>query len=228
VLGARKCYSMAKSKAAEELDHLQSQLRPFLKEHGFRIRARTSNRQTSDGLTHVINFQMGRFDPPGTSYIPWFRKNLYGVFTVNVGVYVPEVATAQLGIQPRSFVQEVDCCMRERLGMLGPEHSDRWWDLPSNRDTAADLEQRLERDALSLPERFESRDSVLDELGRAEEISGIGGPPRIICAIMLAHRGQIGRARDLLAAQIRLSASPKHSEYVQALADRLGLGRIDP
>jgi len=61
---------------------------------------------------------MGRFDPPGTSYIPWFRKNLYGKFTVNVGVYVPEVAILRYGSKGRSFALEVECCVRMRLVQL--------------------------------------------------------------------------------------------------------------
>jgi hypothetical protein len=218
---------MARSKAAEEMDELQEQLRPLLEEHGFRMRSRTCNRATFDGLIHVINFQMGRFDPPGTSYVPWFRKNRYGKFTLNVGVYVSEVAST-FGIRAHPFAQEVDCCIRARLGALGPERADRWWDLPARPKATADLRTRIERDAFPFLARFESRDSVLQELGRAEEVSGVGGPPRIVCAIILAHRGQVENARNLLATQIRLAADPKHTEYVHTLADRLGLGRIDP
>src|SRR5450631_794281 len=189
---------MAKSKSAEEMDELQSRLRPFLEESGFRMRSRTCNRKTSDGLTHVINFQMGRFDPPGTSYIPWFRKNLYGKFTVNVGVYVPEVASEIDGASPRSSIQEPDCCVRKRLGALGPERSDLWWSVRSEKKTVAEVRLRLDRDAFPWFRRFETRDSLLQELEKAEETWGTGGPPRIICAILLAHRGQTEKARENL------------------------------
>ena len=82
---------MAKTETAKWMDELQAKLRPFLKDQGFRMRARTCNRETAEGLTHVINFQMGRFDPPGAPEIPGLRDNLYGMFTVNVGVCVPEI-----------------------------------------------------------------------------------------------------------------------------------------
>src|SRR5579863_6346089 len=218
---------MAKSKPAEVMDELQSQLQPFLEECGFRMRSRTCNRTTADGLTHVINFQMGRFDPPGTSYIPWFRKNLYGKFTVNVGVYVPEVASQKYGGSPRSSIQEPDCCVRQRLGALGPERSDLWWSVRSEKKTVADLRLRLERDAFPWFRRLETRDSLLHELEKVDETWGSGGAPRIICAILLAHRGQTEKARENLIIQVRKRSDPKHTEYVQALADHLGLGKID-
>ncbi len=72
------------------MDELQASVRPFLKELGFQARARAFNRTTFDGITQVIEFQLARFDPPGTQYVG-FRQNLYGKFTVNVGVYVPEL-----------------------------------------------------------------------------------------------------------------------------------------
>lgn len=216
---------MAKTKAAEEMDRLQANLRPFLKEHGFRMQARTANRVTSDGLTHVINFQMGRFDPPGTSYIPWFRRNLYGKFTVNIGVYVPEVAILRYGAKERSFAPEVECCVRMRLGHLGGELADRWWDLPGNQRTETDLRRRFETDALPFLARLESRDLLLHEF---EANPGIGGPgSRITCAIMLVARGLTEPAKSLLSEQIRGSTSIQHIEYVQQLAKQIGLGRIE-
>lgn len=216
---------MAKTKAAEDMDRLQANLRPFFKEHGFRMQTRTANRITSDGLTHVINFQMGRFDPPGTSYIPWFRKNLYGKFTVNVGVYVPEVATLHYRSKERSFAPEVECCVRMRLGHLGGELADRWWDLPGSQGTETDLRRRFETDAFPFLARLESRDLLLREF---EANPSIGGPgSRITRAIMLAARGQTEPARNLLSAQIRGTSNMKHIEYVQRLAEQIGLGRIE-
>ena len=47
---------------------------------------------------------MGSFDPPGTTHIPGLRENLYGRFTVNLGVYVPEVARNHGGGEAKSPV----------------------------------------------------------------------------------------------------------------------------
>src|SRR5689334_7124445 len=83
---------MSKAALADSLDGLQTHLDPLLGQAGFRKHGRTYSRITTDGLTHFIGFQMGRFDPPGTTDIPGLKENLYGRFTVNLGVYVPEVA----------------------------------------------------------------------------------------------------------------------------------------
>ena len=48
-------------------------------------------------------FQMGAFDPPGTTYIPGLRENLYGLFTINLGVYVPDVYKFQVGSEVKKF-----------------------------------------------------------------------------------------------------------------------------
>jgi hypothetical protein len=48
-----------------------------------------------------------------------------------------------------------DCDIRERLGKLGPEHRDIWWNLDAAKvhDQAADVFQRLEWDAFTFPIR---------------------------------------------------------------------------
>src|SRR5882762_9371836 len=102
---------MPKSDLVNQMDEIQAKLRPLLKDEGYRVRGRTFNRTTHDGLTQVLNFQMGSFDPPGTTYIPGLRENLYGKFTVNLGVYVPEVALYHGGSEARSFVREHNCCI---------------------------------------------------------------------------------------------------------------------
>jgi hypothetical protein len=117
--------------------------------------------------------------------------------------------------------------VRKRLGALGPERSDLWWSVRSEKKTVAEVRLRLDRDAFPWFRRFETRDSLLQELEKAEETWGTGGPPRIICAILLAHRGQTEKTRENLILQARKRTDTKHTEHVQALADRLGLGRID-
>jgi hypothetical protein len=217
-----------KSEQHKSLDQLQSHLRSFLKPHGFRTRGLTFNRATSDGLIHAVQIQAGRYDPPGTVHIPWFRENLYGRFTVNLGIWVPEVAKyIGFGTSP-SFVNEMHCCIRARLGELGPEGTDIWWDI---RDDAAALDSeirgRLERDAFPFFARYESRDLVLKSLdGVTVSISG-GNPPRIICAIILAERDERTKARALLAAQAKENSNHGHAAYVTALAEKLGLVRLD-
>lgn len=152
-----------KTKSVQAMDEVQASIRPFLKDLGFRARARAFNRTTSDGITQVIEFQLGRFDPPGAYYVG-FRQNLYGKFTVNVGVYIPEVHKYTYpGGGQLAFVHEYDCWVRERLGNLGPEHQDIWWDLEVVHEQAAEVFHRLERDAFPFLAQFETRDAILQQ-----------------------------------------------------------------
>src|SRR4051812_14259687 len=137
-----------KSGPASLMDGVQSALRPTLKRWGFRGRGRAFNRGTRDGLTQAITLQMGSFDPPGTTYIPGLRENLYGKFTLNLGVYVPEVARYHGGREAKSFVQEYHCCLRARLGALGPERADLWWELAPGSSVGREIEERMGRDGL--------------------------------------------------------------------------------
>jgi hypothetical protein len=215
-----------KSEPAKQMDALQAALRPTLQRWGFRGRGRTFNRPTQDGLTQVITFQMGGFDPPGTTYIPGLRENMYGRFTVNLGVYVPEVARHQGGGEAKSIVQEYHCCVRARIGTLGAERADLWWDLAPDASLVGEIQRRLEGDAVPFLDRFKSRDSILEELmGKAT--SAFASPPRIVCAIILVGRQRLDEARRLLAAQALETRNLGHPAYVRGLAEKLGLGGLD-
>ncbi|MGC1416167.1 MAG: DUF4304 domain-containing protein [Candidatus Acidiferrum sp.] len=203
-----------------------------MKERNFRVRGRTFNRRTLDGLTQVINFQMGRFDPPGTVHIPRLRENYYGQFTMNVGVFVPEVHMVRFGGTALKFIAEFDCCIRERLGMLAPERADIWWKIRGDDEESErlvdELRRRLERDAFPFLARLETRDALKEELLKPPENSLFPiNRGRIICAIILAARGQLKDARDLLVAHraehIRDRGHPGHLKYLEELAVKLGI-----
>src|SRR5262245_35657946 len=171
---------MTKSDLAKQMDQIQTALRPSLKCEGYRVRGRTFNRTTRDGLVQVINLQMGSFDPPATTYIPGLRENLYGKFAVNLGVYVPEVALYHGGSEARSFVHEYNCCVRTRLRTTEPV-KDIWWTVRASDDVISDVSKELLNQGLSFLERFDSRDKILHELrGLTENI--FLNPPRIVCA----------------------------------------------
>jgi hypothetical protein len=217
-----------KSDLARTLDDLQEKLRRTLKEQGFRARGRAFNRITSDGLTEVVQLQMGSFDPPGTTYIPGLRENRYGKFTVNLGVFVPEVAEHYGSGAAKSFIQEYHCCVRTRLALLGPDHRDIWWEIRPDQALAQDLLERLARDAIPFFGKFETRDAILREWLSVPKSPFAITPPRIVCAIILTERGRNEDARALLTAQARETLNPGHPAYVRRLADKLGLGDLDP
>lgn len=218
---------MPKSDFAHAVDGIQDVLRPVLKSQGFRNRGRTFNRVTQDGLTQVLSIQMGPSDPPGTTCIPGLRESLHGLFTVNLGVYVPEVARHHAGGEANSWVQEYHCCVRSRLGEASGERHDLWWHARRDRGIVDDVVRRLEMDGLPFLDRYRSRDRILTEWAERSENMGPSTPPRIVMAIILAERGERTRAHALLAQQVLKSRNPGHPAYVRKLANELGLGSLD-
>ena len=209
-----------KSKPQQAMDKAQERLRPLLRELGFRARARAFNRFSSGGLTQVIDIQMGRFDPPGT-YEIGIRKNMYGKFTVNVGIYVPEVFECLQGCGGKpSFIREYDCCIGGRLGNLGPEHEDKWWDLLNPIEAASDVFSRLRRDALPFFSEFETREALLEHVMKARLPHNWRG----ICAVILARQGRKSEAKVLLDEYAEERKDHPSLRSILALASTLGLG----
>lgn len=108
---------------------------------------------------------MGRFDPPGTTYIPGLRENLYGLFSVNLGVYVPEVARYHGGGEAKSVVRDGNCCIRTRLGHA--RNKEHWWKISADETLIIELLERLRNEAFPLFQRFESREQILSEFKAA-------------------------------------------------------------
>jgi hypothetical protein len=218
---------MGKSTYGSAVDDIQAALRPFLKGCGFKVRGRTFNRPTEDRLTQVVRLQMGASDPPGTTSIPGLRENLHGLFTVNLGVYIPEVARHYGGGEAKSWVQEYQCCVRARLGEASGAEQEIWWQARSDAAVIDDVRRRLELGGLPFLDRFSTREKVLAEWRDRSENMGASSPPRIVMAIILAERGQMGRARELLARQALETLNPGHPDYVRKLARELRVGNLD-
>ena len=214
-----------KSDLAKDLDKIQRKLRPLLKERGFRERGRLFSRTTPDGLTQVLQIWMANFDPPWAKQTPEFQSNYYGKFTIDLGIFVPEVQKwAKTYPQPK-VIREPDCCMRRRLGTLKTDYTDVWWDIRTNGEFIEGLHERLKDSAFPFFDGANSRESILQQCMDSNfNRSDFETPPRIVCAIILFERGDRDAARTLLTDQIANSADHAgHVEYVQKLMERMGL-----
>jgi hypothetical protein len=218
---------MPASEFSKAVDEVQRALRPSLKDLGFKVRGRTFNRVTEDGLTQVVNLQMGASEPPGTTYIPGLRENMHGMFTVNLGVYIPEVSEMHGGGPAKSWVQEYYCSIRSRLGPASGSAQDLWWYARDPTAAVADIQPLLLSYGLLFLDRFRTRDLILGELdGHGENLEHCA-VPRIVCALILSKRGHVDSARALMAAQALESRNNRnHPTYVRELALRMGLGAV--
>ena len=158
--------------------------------------------------------------PPGTEFFPGLRNDLYGLFTVNLGIHVPEVTqTLEYG-GPKSWVQEYHCHVRARLGDVSGDLEDIWWHARYENEILANIKRRLVSGALPWLNARATRDQILGELEGQDR--GSGTPPRIVMATILAKRGDDSRAVELLIEQAK-GAHKGHVRHVTEIAAKLGL-----
>jgi hypothetical protein len=140
---------------------------PLLKNAGFRKRRHSFNREAEPGLVQVVNFQMGPFEPPGSEDTHAIREslgfagNLYGSFTINLGVYVPEMVLDEREKRD-GWVNEYNCQLRQRIGRLLDDPTDVWWSLDDPAAAASAAVNALESAGLPWLDRLSSRRQILD------------------------------------------------------------------
>jgi hypothetical protein len=169
---------------------------------------------------------MGASDPPGTTYFPPLRRNMHGLFTVNLGVYVPEVAEKHHGALAKSWVQEYHCCIRERLGQVLGHKADIWWTARAEPKLIEEIRSALVTMGLVFLNRFASRDAILAEIDSSGPSCTWCTSPRIVSAVIRAERGEFAEAKELLAQQVLENRNPGHPHYVRELARKIGLGEL--
>jgi hypothetical protein len=213
--------------AAQAMNGLVAAIHPGLKDLRYRKRRNTFNRVIQpDGLIHVIIFQMGAFDPSGTE-IPGLRPNLYGRFTINLGVWLPGLTEpishvpAQHGAR---FINDYDCHLRARIGELLPEAVDTWWRLSAPGDQLADIvSSAITGHALPWLARFSTWDDTLRQLeaAPADPTWFMSSPRLTAMRTRLARGGHAAAERDFadhLDAWVKNPRNPVHLEVLAKIA----------
>jgi len=212
---------------SEAMKKIVAPVHVALKERGFRRRGNGFNREVEPGTVQIIRFQMGRFDPPGTVEIPGLRYNLYGLFTVNVAIYLDAIRAQQGFPATRpAFVDEGGSHLRQRLGELMDPPGDCWWSL-DNPDEVGPLVHDLVLDiGLTWLESLSSQDQILTALEAAppgsRSVSGLAD--RLLAMRLRIVRGETAQAQDNLTAWIHSCDLPAdHLAYLARIAAEHGL-----
>lgn len=214
--------SETKSKIVSTLDEIQRNIHNnLLKIKGFKKRGRTWNRFSSDKLVQVINFQTGQY-PVGNYIIPGIRENLYGLFTVNIGIYIPEISELE-DRKLVDFVQDYNCHIRARLGQLSHE-GDLWWDLSKSSDNIyREVSQRINDFTLPFFQELENRDLILRNLVQMNEKCTLSPRANLDIALIYFRRGNKRKAKELFTKQYLETNVKGHKRYVIELSERLGI-----
>ena len=202
-------------------------LAPTLKEARFRKRRFGFNRDRADDLVQVVHFQMGSKLPPGASEVPPIRLDMYGTFTINLGVFVPALARQLARPLPKDWINEYDCHLRERVGMLFAEPADTWWSLADS-----DLATEAAREALvnfALP--WLDSVSTVDDIIRHYQTQGrhavgLGPAAPLYVALLHLDRGNLDAAEHILTDYLAGDLAMSHRRYVADLLARHGLGYL--
>jgi hypothetical protein len=215
---------MAETAYARAMKEVVRELHPLLKERGFRKQRHNFNRECEVGLIQVVNFQMGPYEVGDPVEIPGFRENLYGLFAVNLGIFIDELH-GYFSEEPRpKFVAEYYCEIRRRLGEMLPVEGEVWWRLDADPlAVAAEVRRALEEYGLPFLEDLTSRDRIIRGWYRTGD--SIGFPPRGALAIALLHweRGEKDVAGQLVRSYLARELAPGHRDYVEKLVAPLGL-----
>ncbi|MCS5722889.1 DUF4304 domain-containing protein [Herbiconiux sp. CPCC 203407] len=192
---------------------------PQLKALGFRKRRHSFNRSVGDGITHVLNFQMGSSNPPGTVEIPGLRPNLQGRFTVNVGVHSPSMPRQRY--RQLTWINEYNCQLRKRLGFLLPEQDDVWWHL-DHPDAGVDAIRAVIDVGVPWLDRFQSSESIWSAFeAEGSESIGMSRAGALDIADLYSAHGHPEDARRVLNSYARKSHNSHHVDYlVKHLEDR--------
>ena len=114
------------SRVAQTIDRvIRFGLAPCLRAEGFKKQARNFYRR-SNYRTDVVNIQASRWN-----------EGASGSFTMNLGVYFPEVADLASAPPAPSVPKEYHCTVRSRIGHLMPAGTDLWWDVSGETDEEA-------------------------------------------------------------------------------------------
>jgi len=211
---------------ADAMAAIVASIAPSMKAAGFRKRRHTFNRRVGDdGFVQMLNFQMGAFDPPGTVEIPGLRPNLYGRFTVNLGVFVPAIQRG--GLAERDWYSDYHCQVRKLIGELLDEQADVWWRL-DRPDTEADVAATIRDHGLPWLARFENYVGLLDLWGSGGGAAvGLNYPAAPLdIADVLLHLGRKSDAEAVLRDYVGKEYVVGHADVVRTyLLDR-GFGDL--
>lgn len=126
-------------------DRIRERIAPAILEYGFRGRSSTFSRDVGD-VSHLIQIQASSANSTDGSR-----------FTVNVAVWV-----RALSAEPRATV--VGAHWNRRLGDLGPERTDLWWqanDLAMADEAASDMSKRVRLFAIPALDQLTSSSDLL-------------------------------------------------------------------
>ena len=216
----------------EKLKHITDFVhKELLKPLGYKRRRNTFNRKAEEGIIQVINFQssMYNLESPETTKI---KEDIlgpqpsYGIFTLNFGVWISEIAENRSDIYGVStdFITEYKCQIRARIGdFVG---KDQWYSLDEDLEkTSTQVLEHVKVHGILFLQGYETRGKILQKLEtQPTNITYFSPTPLLVASIIYLHQRNKEKAKELFPEHYDQSESHKpHREYLEGLAKELGL-----
>lgn len=177
-------------------DLIKNHVTPLLKQHGFKKKDLTWNK-SKGGVVQVVDFQLSRFSSDE-------EKG----FTVNLGVFDPQVWKKCWGKESPKFIKEEDCFPRIRVSQLLNKSTDHWWTCGANTSDSGlgkEIEDLLEEKCLPLLNRMLDQNEVVNLYSPdTERLMPI---EKIYLAIIKNYVGDAHSSEELLNEVVAISKS---------------------
>jgi hypothetical protein len=179
----------------------------------FRNSGKRFNRIQSDGIVHVVDFQLG----PNWSM-------MWGKFTVEIGIFLPEVFNAFFDKAAPKFIPSHDCFERKRLGILGKDGKDIWWDLPGDSvKIGNEVLGLLVGEGECYFSQFSSREKIISAWESKRSHGRLSQREVVILAVIYSYLAEKERANELLVVEFAGQYKTAFLEYARNVITPLGL-----
>jgi Domain of unknown function (DUF4304) len=207
---------MSQSPKAVISSLLNAHVTPPLKEHGFHKKGRTYYRDRG-GYQQLINIQAHSHNS--------FEG---GSFTVNLGLFSPELYDVVYDEVLAEPAQEQHCFLRYRISQIGEDgwrradwQRDEWWEFDHPTDLEAlgvSVADSLRRKALSFFEHLPTAAAMIEAVRQ-----GRHQVDRLTLAVLAKHAGDTGLAQQIVDEQREGNPHPWMKRNLARIATRLGL-----
>ncbi len=200
-----------KTENSKKLDIIKTDIQSHLSPLGFKTKGHKFNKKLDNDLLQVIDLQMASYS-----------SFLYGSFTVELGVFIPEIYKFYFENLPiPSFISANDCQFScNRLSGISQMQYDKWWDLHEDISSISkEIWDLLQEYGLPYLSRFTTREAILTEWQMVQE----KGYKRIILPMMiiLVTRGEKEKAEKIIENNIESFIDEKG--YINEFCNKLGI-----